>query len=229
MGDADRALVGRNRTPRAGIPVEIDEETTPPPQAPPEPDDFNALTPDEQVRTLHDFALAQARATAQVWDARHVSERVTGLERHVNANTIQVTQMIVENRHWSDLTKQSVGSANQALDKIVALEARLAVFFDTQWPQLEKSIAGFASALRDLDIRIGKLETSIEHIAGKQLTHAERLHDHDRRLSALELIRIESNAVTRERRKWFSMGKAAYAGALAVAAAVGYLVNFLKS
>jgi chromosome segregation ATPase len=227
MGDVERAMVGRRHTPRAGthpgtgIPVEIDDETTPPPQAPPQPEEFYALSTDEQVRTLHSFAQAQAQATAQVWDARHVSDHVRALERHVNANTNQVTRLIVEVEHWSMATKQCIGEVDQALGKIVSLEAKLAVFFESQWPQLEKSITGFATALRDLDTRIGKLETSIEQIAGKQLTHGERLHEHDRRLSALELVRIEAGAASRERRKWFSWGKAAIAG---VALVFGFLV-----
>lgn len=216
-GDEQRAARAKSEP---GVPVEIDPEATPPPREPPAEEVFETLPPAAQVRALRNVVAEQSAAIERVWDARHVADRLGRVEQVVTEDTKQVTRLLVEVKQWSDSTKEALAASEQIERRQVVLDERLRVFFDEQFPQLVDSVKGFATALRDLDTRIGKLEASIEHVAGKQTSQAEKIVRLDERVTALETVSREKHIRSDERRRWFTWGRVALVTAGAAIATV---------
>lgn len=202
-----------------GVPVEVDPELTPPPSAPPVPEDFERMSAAEQLRALRSHAETNQHAIAAVWPARHVADELVGVKRAVDGYTRQV------DRHQQSLDEFVLPAIKSQLSRVTALEqqqtesfARMRVFFDTEWPKHTKAIEEIATALRDITNRIGRLEAKQDKFADHITTHEARLTATEReinamdvRVTALERInadeRLVANTATAERKRIFTLAR----------------------
>lgn len=223
--DAKRATWGRGRTePGAGIPIEVEhDETTPPPREPPTAEVFDTLPPPAQMRALRNVVAEQAAAIDRVWDARHVSERLDRLESVVTEDTNQITRLIVEVHQWAETSKAALGKSNQISDNQIALDTRLGVFFDEQFPEFVGSLKEFVGTLNGISTRVADVEGDIEQLKTKQAEHAIEIVGLKASVLKIEAADKESLIRSDERRRWFSYvtkGRAALVGVGAVVAVV---------
>lgn len=201
-GDTERSSFGRKRTEpgiTAAVPVEIDEESTPPP-------------------------LDMREAVGQLWELRHMGEQIERHTREIRGYTAQVERHDAQLEQWASAVQRCIADLDEATRRQASMEGSLERFFKSEWPQLRTALDGFAASIRDLDRRIGKLETSIEHVGGKQLTQAEQLIDHGRRLSALELDKNNSIVASSERIRIFTFARVVI---VALAGVAGWVANQL--
>lgn len=217
-----RAAWGRGKTePGGGIPIEVDPEQTPPPTEPPTAEHFDALPPAAQVRALRNVVAEQSAAIERVWDARHVSERLKRLEVAETENTKQVTRLIVEVKQWADMSKETFDKSLAISNSQVALNTRIGVFFDEQFPTFIESLKGFSGMLGSVSDRTTENAANIEQLAADQREQAAELASLDGRVKVIESKATESLIRSDERRRWFTYitkGRAALVGAGAVIA-----------
>lgn len=217
-GDEQRAAVGR--TPRAGVPVEIDPELTPPPHEPPRADEFEAMPFGEQLRALRDVAAGNNDAIRSVWELRHVGERLSCVERAVTGYTQQVAHHQASLDQWVPVVKECLGRIDHALNQQSRTESRLEVFFDVEWPKIADALDDVGTSLRDLATRMGRLEANQDRVAGSQLAQAGQIVALEVRVSALEVSKSTSLIRADERRRIAGWAQAGLVG-------LGAVVTFL--
>lgn len=202
MGDDERARFGRKRTepPVEAAPVAVDN-------------DFGGKTP-----VPHD--LEQARE----W--HHLDNRLTEFERDIRGRASQITRHEAEIEQWSKLTKQHSADIQDAAHALTEISANMAAFFARDWKRVTEALDGFAESIRDFDRRIGKLESGIEHVVGKQSTHAHDLARLAERVERLELDKRDTRVAAAERNRIVTFLRVAV---VAAAGAVGWLVKHLTS
>lgn len=216
MSDADRALI-RRRTPARGVPVvEHDEESTPPPQEPPRPDDLH-----ERLDAL-DAAVREAiSGVTRVWGARDLGERIDQVDEKLGAvaKSANQTEALVREylgpqlQHWRAVTD---GIAQQL-------------------PQLLASTEALAITLRNLDDRLRTLEVSLSVSIGKLAANADAVAarvaviEHNQAAQALKLIELEKREHGRDAVEALTKGQVIkLAGGLTGAGSlITYLVNYL--
>ncbi len=210
-GDERRAAVGR-QTPRGGVPVEIDPEHTPPPREPPPAAELEQMPLDAQVRALRDVAAGNNDAIRSVWESRHVGERVTRLETAVNGYTQQVAHNQASLDQWVPVVKECIGRIDHALTQQSRTESRLEVFFNVEWPKIADALDDVGTSLRDLALRMGRLEANQDRIASSQIAQAGQIVSLEVRVTSLEISKSTSMIRADERRRIFGLAQAGLVG-----------------
>lgn len=175
MGDAARALAGRDR--RTPVPVEIDPEVTPPPQAPP-------------AASLEDLS----RVVGQLVDwvkpmapLRHEGDRLDGKLDRILVEQAENGALLRE--FIMPALKSTMGSVDLLLSHYEANKIRHAHFYDREWPAASKKID-------DLGERMGRLERAVERGTEQHESLEEHVDEVRRRSHANSerLKAIETNA-----------------------------------
>jgi chromosome segregation ATPase len=235
MGDDDRALVGRDRRPQE-YPVHVDPELTPPPQAPPMPAAYDTLPPATRVvvDTLRDGQQTLADAVARVWDARQDNSRLEKLGDKVDALAEDFAGM---RAHIDLFLRPAVaGSLMPRMDSV----ERTAYRTEIEQQPLVAAVEKLTIAIGRLEERFGLLERNVERLTiadtalGERIaTQAAAVAELTERISALELVRVQTDAgvaaVTALTTKQKAARGALLAGATAIATGVFELVKWLLS
>lgn len=200
-GDEQRAVGGRKRTePGAGVPVEVDDEATPPPT---------------DIR----------EAVGQLWELRHLGERLQGAERAIRGYTGQVDRHEERLDQWVDQTQKCAARIDHATRQLTELSAHMEAFFERDWKRITESLDGVSRALQDLGQRLSRLEVNVNHVDTEQTEQAAKLIALDTRVTKLERVELDKVVVAAERKRWLSWGKAAWAAVVAAIGTAGYLAG----
>lgn len=210
QSDDARATQPRARTPVHGVPAFVDPELTPPPQS-------------------------ATEAIAALWHERGNGERIERLEGVISDLSKSVHAWAAEAvRQGEQIVglKSSIGSVvpfTESLREITAhMSARMATFFDHEWPRLERTLEDLDDRLRRIEHGIERLETSDQALSVRLSAVETRSHDVERRVQAIERAGHEGALITateaNQRRRWFTAARAAFGIA---SAGLGWLASRL--
>lgn len=229
----------KRRTPVGGVPVEVDPELTPPPQAPPEPGTFEAMSPAEQLRVLHATGTENAAAIGRIWELRDMGGRLERMDARIDRAIPNLERAVAALDHWVPQLQTVMAQTARMWEEHIKSSNRLGVFLENEWPRTVKTIEGVAKTLDDVIGRLGRVEhgqqdmTRNHGVMSAELRSLQNIaNSHDVRITAIEQRhRDEQNIAKGEElvvaraTKWASALKGAIgAGAVAIAWLISKLV-----
>lgn len=210
MGDAARVAVGavHRRTPPPGVPVAIEHDVTPPPvRVPP--------SPDELAAAVHQLALSQ-------YEARHDHEALKALEarmRDRERDSAEVGALL----HGFIMPglKDTLGRVDGLLQKQAEVFAQQKQFFESQWPEVLRTIGELGRGLGRAERDIDRLGGDVEELGEKHTALAQRMTAAENRVQALETHNaVEQRALVLTRGQ-----KAALGGGAAILSFLSGLIS----
>ncbi len=196
MGDAERAVIGRQRrTPAYGIPVEIDPEQTPPPATPPTASDAPA---EVQLAELRTVAAQQSEAITRLWDSRNAGGQIARMQAALDALVKDSAQSNALLREFiMPATKQTLARLD-ALERAVNTEGgRQERFFEHDWPRVMNGIEKLDRRTdlieRQLDRQDRNAEAATKRADDKYANAMERIEAIEKRegITANRVRRLE--------------------------------------
>lgn len=218
MSDAKRSTIGaiHRRTPSA-YPVEVDPETTPPPQAPP-----GATSLEELSSTVQELA----RGLERVWPARHEGDRIERMDAKLDRLHADVAELGALMREFiMPGLKATMGNVDLLLSHYEANKIRQALFFDREWPATVKTIDTMGERLSRLERTVERSIDQHESTSNRVEEVGRRAHSNSERLKAIETREAVATGVATA---MTTKQKAAYGSAVgALGALVAWLVQQL--
>lgn len=201
------------------------DELTPPPQAPPQPDELEALPLGDQVLALRGSLARHNEAIGSLWQIRHISDRLDRaeaafdrIEGKVDAYTQSFARVeALLGEFVMPGLKDTMGSVDGMARQQQHDSARLG--------QLIDAVQGLVKSQQDLGERLRTVEGKVDKISDNTQAHAVRLDGVetvakalDVRVTALELERRDKAVALVERKRIFTTARVVFFGA---AAAIG--------
>ncbi len=224
----------RRRTSPLGVdttasPLEVDPELTPPPQAPPAPDEFAQMDLSAQVRALHAVGTENAAAIGQVWPARHDGPRLDRMEDRVDRAVGMLERAYAQmDTFVIPQLKNVMGQTGRMWEDYSRTSIKLATFLENEWPRTVKTIEGVAKTLDDVIGRLGRVEHGQQEMTRNhgaldaQLRSVQNVQNaQDVRLTALEQRNRDEDHIAKggelvvaKATKWASAVKGVIAAAI---------------
>jgi hypothetical protein len=182
------------RTPVGGVPVEVDSELTPPPESPPDAEQFELLELRDQLRALRSASASNAAGIERVWGARHDDDRLLRMEGRIDRVIPNLERVVsILDEFVLPQLKNVMGQTGRIWDDYSRTAIKLSTFLETEWPRTVETIKGVAKTLDDVTGRLGRLENGQQEMArnhGAMDAQLRGLQD-AQNAQALRLIALE--------------------------------------
>lgn len=152
---------------------------------------------------------------------QHVDRRLVAVEAAVNGYTRQVDRHEQTIEQWSVTAQRCIVDIGVASQRLTGIETNLG--HDSK--RISDALDGVSKALRDLGDRVTRVEVAVGNISNAQIEQAAKTSALTDRVSNLELAERDKVVEARQRRRWLSWGRAAYAVVVAVIGIAGYLAG----
>lgn len=179
MGDAERAAIGKQRrqTPAYGTRVEVDDETTQPPSAPPAPQ-LESLSVEERVTVLHETVQQMSLGMQRIWPARNVEGQLHNVAGALDALTKESTQASALLREFVMPGLKQVMARLDGIERTVSSESgRQQRFYEHDWPRLVDST-------EKIDRRMDIVERQLDRVERANDQADKRFEDTNKTLRA---------------------------------------------
>lgn len=156
MSDADRAHARhKSATPPRGvsIPVEIDPEVTPPPQAPPTLEGYSLS---ESVSILRAAAVEQAEAIERVWGARDLNDQVVTIGQNVAEIGALLKEFVMP------AVKNMMGRLEFIERSQEANRGKSDRFWEHEWPTAIKTLEAVGQHMGRIEKDVDRLERNLD-------------------------------------------------------------------
>jgi chromosome segregation ATPase len=219
MGDTARATIGRDHRPQE-YPIAIEDEVTPPPQAPPAPSsvrDYDSIQAPirEALESQHAAIEGMTSAIRRVWDARGDGARLERVETKVDLLMQSEARYGVSIDNLTTWAKSLTASVDSIERYVHAATARDKFFAEHQWPSVSAALDRLTKAIESIDARLATNERHVERLIGADNDRrgsissiSSALDVIDQRLDALEKRNTEADAGARATTALITQSKA---------------------